>query len=222
VGQCNKEKNSVYKGLGLFNLDTDPTESVDLSKDPAHAALFKNMSARLAAFKTSIAYSAANESECSSKKPNPTPAPPTPPTPAPATFSLTVNGKCLAAEAADKHGRLKVVACDGTDQLQRWVTKVDATSGQAAIYLSGHNKCIKGDAQDCSKGAIVWLSKGAQECTDDTFTFEKGEIVSLKCKKPNWGENMCLSHVAAKAGTQELGLDQCTATACEGWAEKTA
>ena len=34
----------MTSGTMLFDLDTDPTESEDLSKSAAHAALFANMS----------------------------------------------------------------------------------------------------------------------------------------------------------------------------------
>jgi hypothetical protein len=152
-GQCNVEKNSVYEGLRLFNLELDPTESVDLSKDPAHVALFKNMSARLATFKTSIVYSSINESECdagSHHKPTPAaPTPPTPPTPPPPTppptpsFALMAGGKCLAAEKDEKHAVLSMSACDSTNALQQWYTH--GANGQ--IYLAGSERCLKIDSE---------------------------------------------------------------------------
>lgn len=77
AGQCPAEHGSVFKGTMLFNLNEDPTESNDLSKDPAHADLYANMSAQLVALAASIEFSAANESQCSVG------AGPTPPGPAP-------------------------------------------------------------------------------------------------------------------------------------------
>jgi len=64
VGQCNEEPGMQKGQLGLYNLDDDPTESVDLSKSPAHTALFSKMSSQLDAFKTSIEFSRFNESGC--------------------------------------------------------------------------------------------------------------------------------------------------------------
>jgi hypothetical protein len=64
AGHCDPEHGGVYKGIRMFNLNDDPTESVDLSTSPAHAALFKNMSARMRAYTTSMLNSRANESGC--------------------------------------------------------------------------------------------------------------------------------------------------------------
>lgn len=65
AGQCDSEYGSVFHGTMLFDLDADPTESTDLSKDPAHAAMFANMSAQITALAASIEYSSIHESECS-------------------------------------------------------------------------------------------------------------------------------------------------------------
>eukprot|EP00035_Acanthoeca_spectabilis_P002135 m.85326 g.85326 ORF g.85326 m.85326 type:complete len:572 (-) comp11375_c0_seq1:94-1809(-) len=65
AGQCDSEYGSVFHGTMLFDLDADPTESTDLSKDPAHAAMFANMSAQITALAASVEYSSIHESECS-------------------------------------------------------------------------------------------------------------------------------------------------------------
>jgi hypothetical protein len=67
AGHCKSEPGGVYQGARMFNLNDDPTESVDLSGDPAHAALFKNMSAQMEAYQLSLLNSRANESGCGSR-----------------------------------------------------------------------------------------------------------------------------------------------------------
>ena len=210
TGQCNQEKNSGYKGLRLFNLDIDPTESVDLSKDPAHAALFKNMSDRLAAFKTSVVYSATNESECGAGAYTPTPAAPTPPTPAPPTppptpsFALMADGQCLAAAQNKQHANLSMEACAPENKLQQWYTH--GADGQ--IYLAGTDRCLKIYRTDCSNGGTVFLSESAKQC-EDGFVFKSGEVLSKACTQ----QGMCLDHDKASLG-------KCAETACAGWSEK--
>ena len=61
-------------GTRLFNLANDQTESTDLSGSAEHAALFKNMSTQLAAFKASIVHSAVHESQCQASPDHTTPA----------------------------------------------------------------------------------------------------------------------------------------------------
>jgi hypothetical protein len=65
-GVCPRANGSAVKSksIALYNLDADPTESVDLSTDPAHAELFRNLSARLDAFQQSVSWSAVHESQC--------------------------------------------------------------------------------------------------------------------------------------------------------------
>jgi hypothetical protein len=85
-GQCDLEINSVYHGLGLFNLETDPTESnriLNTSEGGKYADRFNEMVARLANFQASVLFSAANESQagdangaCHKFGPPPPPAPP--------------------------------------------------------------------------------------------------------------------------------------------------
>ena len=189
--------------------------SHDLSKDPAHAALFKNMSDRMTAFKTSVAYSTVNESECGKGAYTPTPAaptPPTPPTPAPPTppptpaFALMADGQCLAAAKNQKHADVSMVACSAKGKWQKWFT--NGTKGQ--IYLAGTDKCLKINAGNCGSGGEVFLSESSRQC-ESGFTFKDGQIVSNACKK----QGMCLTH-----GTQAV-LGSCTAGATtKGWSEK--
>ena len=64
AGMCPAYGGGVYSGTRLFNLTSDPTESDDLSGLPGYEFIFKNMSAKLVAFKSSISMSRVNESEC--------------------------------------------------------------------------------------------------------------------------------------------------------------
>lgn len=123
AGLCAAQGGSVFKGTRMFNLSADPTESHDVSQAPAYAALFHNLSARLASFKASLLDSAVNESGCMDPKrplgdawpaeahvgwdgiqpqcrtpfgPATPPRPPPPP-PSPAFALRTEGGGCLAA-----------------------------------------------------------------------------------------------------------------------------
>ena len=63
AGQCTREVGSgTPNARALFNLDDDPTESVDRAAD--RPDVFANLSARLDSFLASVAYSAATESQC--------------------------------------------------------------------------------------------------------------------------------------------------------------
>ena len=91
---------SASKGTFMFNLVDDPTESIDLSKDPAHAARFAAMTAALYAWTATIQVSQVTESECKQPGGGPSPSPGPAPSPVPSSppavgFTLTVvDGNC--------------------------------------------------------------------------------------------------------------------------------
>jgi hypothetical protein len=187
AGHCDREPGTkIGSGRLLFNLDFDPTESVDLANNSAYADLFSNLSSALDAFKQSIIYSAVHESQCRAatltaapdqlrardskiqpgcKSPlAPTHHLPTPPAPSPAAgppFKLRAAGTCMAAARNEERATVAMGPCDaGTGERQWW-----QLSAENSLVLNGTNLCAKPNWTAkhvlCLSGVPIWLGTGA-------------------------------------------------------------
>ena len=195
VGQCDKEVGSRTAGKGtyLFNLDADPTESTDLSTDPAYKTLVATMTAQITDLHASITTSAATESDCAVPGPAPSPgpspsppappSPPLPPTPPAGGFQLTYRSEahCLTVDSLGPHPNVVIGACDGGS---KWVT---AGSGTELANVALPGLCLKTylaiephGTSSCLLGARITVGK----CTGDaaaTYSFSAGEIRKGAC-----------------------------------------
>ena len=152
------------EGTFLFNLAADPTESNDLSKDPAHAARFAAMTTAMANWDATIFVSQVHESQCeqSGHKP-PTPVPPSPPGPPRAGFELKHDTKCIAlAGSPSTHDKFKATLgdCGGSPQWSKsddggFVMSLDPrVVGSSALKLNA-----MGGQKKCALGNSLWTGK---------------------------------------------------------------
>lgn len=199
AGQCDSEKGSVYKGTMLFNLDTDPTESADLSKDPQYAGLVANFTKQLAALDASILFSSVNESQCAeggppgpSPGPNPSPPSPVPPIPPATGSSIMQAAKCLTVDDLGSHPNVYVGACDGGS---KWVSTDGSIANVAVEPTLNYLKIafIKWNGDCTSKTLAAPVTTGKFE-GDNFFSFKDGNLVG-KCD----GTPVCLASVDGKA-----------------------
>eukprot|EP00039_Didymoeca_costata_P025389 m.13161 g.13161 ORF g.13161 m.13161 type:complete len:719 (+) comp4799_c0_seq2:74-2230(+) len=208
VGQCDKEPGFHGDGIFLFDLDIDPTESYDLSKDPKYADIFSNMTARMNAFSQSLTYSRINESKCQAPGPTPGPSPsPSPPAPPHgAAFQLQKGSQCLTLSHANPATptRQKVVLGSCSDP-----NSVFENSTSYKILVSSTTKeCVKVDLDDykgmaCHSGVPVWT--GACQANYNAYSFDAahGTIRYVQqCLGP-----MCLlvNSTSAITGSCEVG-----------------
>lgn len=179
AGHCPAQAGSVIgkSRTLMFNLEDDPTESMDLSNssDPAHAEQYRNLTARLDAFVASVAESRVLESQCAAPKigdaegvghshslggklgstgivpacQGPFPEPPSP-QPVAGPFVLrSPTGECVAAAAAFERATVNLVSvCNVSNPLQQW----QATSADK-VFLDGGGQgtqlCLKPVRNDC-------------------------------------------------------------------------
>lgn len=150
------------EGTFLFNLATDPTESNDLSQDPAHAARFVAMTAAMAKWDSTIFLSQVHESQCEQGSAPAPPSPGPPPGPPRAGFELKHDTKCLnLAGSPSTHGKFKATLgnCSGNLQWSKsddgFVMSLDPrVVGESALKLNA-----MGGQQKCALGNALWTGK---------------------------------------------------------------
>ena len=182
AGDCDLEPGSHGSGRLLFNLDTDPTESMDLSKNATYADIFSSMSSALDAFKQSIVYSAVYESQC--RSPDTLQASehtivdavrpgcksplmsahhhhsPTPPTPAPSGpfFKLQAAGACMGVAQNRQRAAVTMEPCHAAaTSVQQWWQ----LSAGNVLVLNGTQLCAKPKNGACAVNVSTWLGIGA-------------------------------------------------------------
>ena len=210
-GQC-KTMLPPYNGSGaignfFFNLVEDPTESNDLSKDPAHASRFATMSAALDKWIATIDVSQTTESEClqpgsgPSPSPTPTPIPPTPPTTGFTLQLIDGTHRYLTLEGLGKHAKAHLG--DKPDGGAKWVesgpddSSATTAVSNAAPQLKG-DAVLKMDAMDkegsmCSANTLIWVGSGQ---SGNSFTLvEASGGVTLQA-------NGCKDKMCAVEGTE--------------------
>jgi hypothetical protein len=123
---------SKGKGTYLFDLASDPTESVPLNT--AQAARYSAMVAYMDTWLKGVTSSQIHESTCMpppagpTPKPTPKPTPPTPPTPPPPPtphFELQQASDpalCLSGGIISQHSKLIAAACDDGSGDEQWTT----------------------------------------------------------------------------------------------------
>lgn len=198
---------SSAKGTFMFNLVTDPTESHDLSKDPAHASRFATMTAALDKWIATITVSQVSESECAqagsgpSPSPSPSPGPsPMPPQPPSTGFTLKVTDgtdRYLTLDGLGQHAKAQLG--DKADGGSKWLESSpdsSANEGDAALAaapvllnaapsLAGSNM-LKLDLMDRQRGgACVKNNLICESCPicSDSLTEERNTralLVSLR------------------------------------------
>jgi len=221
-GQCDWNDNGKKppygdKGPYLFNLKSDPTESMPLNSEEPE--LFQKYSAYMKAWKVGVEASQQTESTCEPPSPLPSPTPEPAPTPAHPvqTFQLrrqhhgqhhddTVT--CLRGGASiTKHTDVSIGACDDSS-----IWQVESTSALKNVgYTSGNVKARKDGMpghNPCVDGNEVFF--GEEDATDyfvvPTSTSFDGLVRHSSCP------GMCLS-----AANYTVVLSNCTSAGSIGW-----
>eukprot|EP01050_Picozoa_sp_SAG11_P018183 SAG11_NODE_2708_length_3062_cov_1.659804_4_plen_299_part_00 len=184
AGDCDLEPGSNVSGRLLFNLDKDPTESMDLSNNATYGDIFSNMSSALDAFKQSIVYSAVHESQCRSPdalsaredtlvdavRPgckSPLAAaehyhPPPVPSPRGPSFKVQAAGACMGVARNAERATVAMGSCNAAaaDVRQWW-----QLSAENVLVLNGTNLCAKPNWTQkhitCAANVPIWLGIGA-------------------------------------------------------------
>ena len=219
------------KGTFLFDLSSDPTESVPLNE--AQAAKYASMVAYMDTWLAGVKASQINESTCMPASPTPAPAPPTPP-PAPTPHFELQQGAdvCLSGGTIGQHTDLVVSACGqlGGDSVD-WTTRDDTLWNTADSSLAPKvdqedhkgNYCIVGneiffgkvDKSESNRFvvSVVPVPPPTPEPTPSptlTPSSNGGQPVLVAHA---YCENMCLAMTVDK----KIQLDYCNATTATGW-----
>eukprot|EP01043_Picozoa_sp_COSAG02_P046591 COSAG02_NODE_4374_length_5438_cov_2.542424_4_plen_268_part_00 len=160
-GQCQMEEpyasmsDEQIAGPFLFDLSSSPSETVDSKVE--QSSRFAAMMQSMAAFKTSVEFSAEHESLCASPgggggghpPPPPPPMPLSPPVCTGTCFQLKLpSGQCLTLPELKKHTALIVGPCDGGSAWQESAQKKRLKMVEnSASELQG-NSCAKIDLKD--------------------------------------------------------------------------
>eukprot|EP00041_Stephanoeca_diplocostata_P018626 m.391134 g.391134 ORF g.391134 m.391134 type:complete len:709 (+) comp21070_c0_seq4:212-2338(+) len=185
VGQCDKEMGSrTSGGTFLFNLDTDPTESQDLSSLPQYKNLLANMTQQLEAFADSVTHSQEVESQCKQVAPQPGPSPPAPGV----SFAHTYDGaqRCLTISSTGNHPKVLLGDCNGGS---KWDVNGSDLTNVAQAKADGN--CLKvlmmgTSAEPCDLNVTLTLGKctGSQNHYAFHYDATTATIVNGKCPEP--------------------------------------
>lgn len=229
-GLCATQPGTVSSGVHLYDLDADPTESLDVSADPANAARFKNMSAQLTAFTASLVVSARTESKCAAPVddaplslslpvqavpsqcstpfgPHRPPLPP-PPSPAPPSgpgFQLQApgGGGCLTAKRPAEQSNVSLLPCapGSNSSLQEW-----QASDDGKLFLAHTDLCVKPREHTCTEGDTLWLGTDCEDPHGLTFAHGALHLV-LGCTP-----SLCV--------TSGLVTESCASPTTAGWSSR--
>jgi hypothetical protein len=182
AGQCTMappyDPEDLDVGPYLFNLQTDPGESLDLSQtEPAQLA---KMAAAVDARVHSVLHSQQAESKCAVAHPLPVwppggGSPPSPPSPASGSFTLTLQqdrlGRCVSASSDASHAALQLGSCTSPGAL--WTTNKAANGAieSAEDPELGGMKCdhSQGVSDPCAAGTDLLV---AQTTNKNHFVLE--------------------------------------------------
>lgn len=161
-GQCdtflppwNTAKN-LSKPL-LFNLETDPTESQDLSM--VETERYEAMMAAMNNWTQGILYSQVHESACAAPSPSPPSPSPLPPTP-PATGHFVKNGtSCLTLTSADPHTPIQLGSCGGGSKWNYDSNAKTVRNVATELYIKADSM---GSEDACHSGNEVFTGKLGQ------------------------------------------------------------
>ena len=226
-GQCKMEEPYASMPLAdlagpfLFQLEQDPSETVDVSRAFGNSPRFTSMAAAMEQFKASVDASAKHESLCEDPSgghhgPSPPPAmPPRPPTCTSRCFYLELaGGSCLTVSELKKRATVQIGPCNGGSAWQESAQQKRAGMVENAAQEIQGNSCIKLDAKD-AKGSVSCEAGVAEVVVGSCDKVNKpptngfvlhaqdsstAQLMSMEC------DGMCLADLGARG----VGLAVCS------------